>query len=484
MALSFDLRTWVDNVRERGLLREVRGADWNLEVGCLTDMNAKAKRYTLLFDEIRGYPPGYRILTGALLDASRVGLSLGFKQVGRDMELVKVLKERIEFASRHADQYSPLVKESGPLFENVRRGEDVDVLSFPVPKWFDLDGGRYIGTADAVITRDPDTDWVNVGTYRVMVHDERTLGILIEGPRHGRLHLQKWFERGKECPIAISFGHHPSLSIFAGIEVPQGVSEYNFLGAVVGERFPVVEGPITGLPLPATGEIVVEGHVVNELRREGPFGEYMGYYSGGATMSPIIRVEAVYFRDQPIMLGTTAGRPPYDYSYFRCPVRAALVWDALEKAGIPNVRGVWCHEAGYSRAFTVVSLKQSYGGHARQAGYVAAQARPGALGGRYVVVVDDDIDPSNLNEVIWAMCSRSDPATTLDIIRDTVGTHIDPMVQHEEGKDIREYTSSRAIVVAVRPYGRMLRGDFPPVVEPKEETKREVMRKWGDVLGA
>jgi len=171
------------------------------------------------------------------------------------------------------------------------------------------------------------------------------------------------------------------------------------------------------------------------------------------------------------------------YSYFRCPLRAALIWDVLEKSGIPNVNGVWCHEAGYSRAFTVVSVKQSYAGHARQTGYVAAQSRAGALGGRYVVVVDDDIDPSNLNDVIWAMCTRTDPSSTIDIIKDTVGTHIDPMVQHEPSKDIREYTSSRAIIIAVKPFSRLIRGDFPITVSPRADVKQEVLRKWGNILG-
>jgi UbiD family decarboxylase len=381
------------------------------------------------------------------------------------------------------DEFQPLYKSESPLFANVISGDSVNILELPVPKWFQNDGGRYIGTSDAVITTDPDTGWVNIGTYRIMVHDARTLGILIEGPRHGRMHLQKWFDRGKACPIAVSFGHHPSISIFAGIEVPQGVSEYNFLGAVVGERVPVVRGPVTGLPIPANSEVAIEGYIINEFRQEGPFGEYMGYYSGGATLSPIIKVEAIYFRNDPIMLGTASGKPPYDYSYFRCPLRAALIWDVLEKSGIPNVNGVWCHEAGYSRAFTVVSVKQSYAGHARQTGYVAAQSRAGALGGRYVVVVDDDIDPSNLNDVIWAMCTRTDPSSTIDIIKDTVGTHIDPMVQHEPSKDIREYTSSRAIIIAVKPFSRLIRGDFPITVSPRADVKQEVLRKWGNILG-
>lgn len=473
-----DLREWVESVRGLGLLKEIRGADWNLEIGAITDMNAKAGKHTLLFDAIKGHPEGHRVLTGALLDRTRVALSLGLPAPATDMDLVRNLRMKLNFALASAEKFPVQRVSEPPFLANVQKGNDIDLLSFPAPLWFEDDGGRYIGTADMVVTRDPDSGWVNVGTYRAMIQDRRTLGILMEGSRHGRFHMQKYFDKGQPCPVAISFGHHPALFLLSGTEVPQGLSEFNVAGAMTGEPYRVFEGPVTGLPIPADSELVIEGFLLDERHDEGPFGEFMGYYAGGVIKGPVIKVEALYHRDRPILLGTCAGRPPYDYSYFRCPMRSALIWDVLEKAGIPNVTGVWCHEAGYSRAFTVVSIKQAFAGHARQAAYVACQCRPGAFAGRYVVVVDDDIDPAQLNDVVWAMCSRSDPATGIEIIRESLGTPLDPIAARNADKRITEYTSSRALILACKPFGMQIRGEFPKVVEAGEELKARVWKEF------
>lgn len=477
-----DLRTFIDSIENQGFLRRVNGADWDLEIGAVTDKNSKKNKYTLLFDDIKGYPKGFRVLTGALLDARRVSTALGLDSNMNNMQLTSEIKARLKDAASNYSRYDPVVVKNPPVLENTDKGDKIDFFKFPVPKWFIQDGGRYIGTADAIITRDMDNGWVNVGTYRVMVKDKDHLTILMEASRHGRSHYEKYLKAGKPCPVALSFGHNPGINLFSANEVPEGVSEYNFLGAVRQKPMKVFEGPVTGLPIPADSEIVVEGYIEEELAEEGPLGEFMGYYAGGKMMNPIIRVEAVYYRNNPILLGTCAGKPPYDYSYFRCPTRAALIWNALESSGIPGINGVWCHEEGYSRAFTTVSIKQAFGGHAVMAGHIASQSRPGAVAGRYTVVVDEDIDPSNLNDVVWAMCSRNDPATGIDIIRNTMGTPLDPISKHEEGKDLLEYTSSRAVVIAVKPFDKIIKKTFPDVVQADEETDRKVSEKFSDIF--
>ena len=312
-----------------------------------------------------------------------------------------------------------------------------------------------------------------------MIND---LGIQISSGHHGRMHLTESLGKGEKLPIVISFGHHPLLFIVAGLEVPQGISEFNYAGALAQRRLNVIRGPVTGLPIPADSEIAIEGFVTGEMRDEGPFGEFMGYYAAGMEKRPVIKVEAVYYRDDPIVLGTAPGRPPFDYSYFRCPLRAGMIWDVLEKAGIPGIKGVWCHEAGYSRALTVISLKQSYAGHAKQAGYVASQCRPGGFAGRYTVVVDEDIDPTNLYDVIWAMCRRTDPATSIDVIRDTWNTPLDPMTEKTPGKLYEEYSGSKAIIFAIKPISRILRNTFPRVAESSPEIQEKIRAKWTNLF--
>ena len=123
-------------------------------------------------------------------------------------------------------------------------------------------------------------------------------------------------------------------------------------------------------------------------------------------------------------------------------------------------------------------MKQSYAGHARQAGFVACQSRTGVFGGRYVVVVDDDIDPSDLRDVTWAMCSRSDPATGIEIIRDSWGTPLDPLIERSPDTAIEECKSSRAIIFACRPFSRMFHRTFPGVVESSQEIRKKYGDKW------
>lgn len=126
-------------------------------------------------------------------------------------------------------------------------GDQVDLFKFPAPRYHEQDGGRYIGTASVTITKDPDSDWVNLGAYRVMVHDKNTLGFYISPGKQGRIHREKYFAAGQPCPVAISFGQDPLLFLIAGLAMPAGVCEYNIAGGVKGEPFEVVSGKVTGL---------------------------------------------------------------------------------------------------------------------------------------------------------------------------------------------------------------------------------------------
>ena len=176
-----------------------------------------------------------------------------------------------------------------------------------------------------------------------------------------------------------SFGHDPLLLMVAGTEVPNTISEYAYAGAMVGEKMRVVRGEVTGLPMPAGAEIVVEGWIrPDRVLHEGPFGEWTGYYSGSLRPVPTLDIERLYFRNNPIILGTPPGKPPNDYSYMRALLKSAMIQDELAKVGVRNVRGVWAHETGGGRLLVVVSIKQRFCGHSRQAGYIAAQCQAAA----------------------------------------------------------------------------------------------------------
>ena len=194
---------------------------------------------------------------------------------------------------------------------------------------------------------------------------------------------------------------------------------------------------------------------------------------------PRVEVKAVYHRDNPILCGAPPFRPPAETTLFRTCLRSYLLKEQLEKAGVPNVVATWFPEVSGSRLFACVAIKQSYPGHATQAGFVASQCSVGAFFGRYVVVVDEDIDVTNTDEVLWAMCTRSDPATSIQIIRRAWSTSVDPRL-HPEDREKGITLNSRAIIDATKPYEWKDR--FPPESTLTPEARMKAMEKWGFLL--
>ncbi|MET0499916.1 MAG: UbiD family decarboxylase, partial [Candidatus Binatia bacterium] len=314
-----------------------------------------------------------------------------------------------------------------------------------------------------------DDGWVNVGCYRVMVHDRSTLGMNISPGKHGRMHRTKYFERGKPCPVVACFGVDPLLHMIATRPEPYGKCEFDAVGGIKGEPVEIIEGELTGLPIPAYAEIAVEAEILpDQGREEGPFSEWTGYYASGEKMEPVIKVHRVYHRNEPIITASPEYRPTARAEHCYELLRAAYIRDQVEKAGVPEVKGV----ASYFRRFlTVISIKQRYPGHARQAGLVTSQCQGAAYLGRYVIVVDEDIDVYDINDVLWAMCSRADPVDATEILRRCWSGPLDPIIPKE-----RKGFSSRMIIDACRPFEWIK--DFPPAAEIEADYQKRLMAKW------
>ena len=469
-----DLRDWLVKVEALGELQAIDGADWNLEMGAIAEMVYHARPENppaLLFDKIKGYDKGFRVLSGMTNSPGRLGLTLGLGPCETAMEVVKGYRDRMKtFELREPNKLK-----TGAVLENVDRDGEVDLFKFPVPFLHELDGGRYIGTGDLVIMRDPEDDWVNLGTYRVMIHDKNTVGLWMSPGKHGRLIREKYFAEGKPCPVLISVGHDPLLFLSSGNEVDYGTSEFAHAGGHRGMPIDVVSSELHGLPMPANGEIVLEGEIVADQKLpEGPFGEWTGYYASSVREDPVVNVRRVYYRDDPILTMARPGRPPSDYSFSKCVVKSAMIWDEVEKAGLPGVKAVWCHEAGGGRLFNIISIKQAYPGHAKQAGLLAAGCHAGNYLGRFVVVVDEDIDPTNTFDLIWAIASRCDPDEDIDIIRKTWSGALDPR------KKVGDNFNSRGIIDACRPFDWI--DEFPAVAESSPELRQKTLKKWAHLL--
>jgi 4-hydroxy-3-polyprenylbenzoate decarboxylase len=473
-----DLRAWISRIESLGELQHVTGAHWDLEIGTISEINYRRKPpAALLFDNIVGYPAGYRVLTGSISNARRMAVTLGLDANLDTAALVQALRGKPRDWEASAPRFEPDAVKTGPILENVMKAGEVDLSTFPAPRWHEHDGGRYLGTGVAVVTTDPDSGRINVGAYRMMVQEDgRSASINAEAGKQGRAQYERWFAKAGKAPVLASFGHDPLLLMVAGTEVPNTISEYAYAGAMVGEKIQVIKGEVTGLPMPAGAEIVVEGWLrPDRLLREGPFGEWTGYYSGSHRPVPTMDIERVYFRNNPIILGTPPGKPPNDYSYMRALLKSSMIHDELAKIGVRDVRGVWAHEPGGGRLLIVVSIKQRFCGHARQAGYITAQCQAAAYMNRFVIVVDDDVDPMNLDEVMWAVSTRCEPAEDIEIMRKSWGSRVDPLLA-----DPTAPYNSRALIDACRPFEKA--DTFPRVAQSSPALVRQTVAKWKELF--
>jgi len=223
-----DLRSWLERVDAIGELQTVTGATAEEDIGMATELLGRTRpSKATIFDEIPGYKKGFRVLVNAMGSFPRVAVTLGLPIDAGAQELVRLWQERV---SKGIPQVPAEVVKDGPIFENVLRGDAVDCTIFPTPKWHELDGGRYLGTGSFDITRDPDDGWINLGTYRVMVHDKTRLGFYISPGKHGRQHRDKWFARGERMPVCIVVGADPASMYSASAPLPPGVDEFIFAG--------------------------------------------------------------------------------------------------------------------------------------------------------------------------------------------------------------------------------------------------------------
>ena len=469
-----DLRGFIKTVEELGECKEIEEADWDLEIGFITEWQARFfDSPLLLFDKIKGYEPGYRVVSNLYNTPKRTALALGLPLEGRGIELVRELRDKF----KEVKLVPPVEVENAPVKENIHLGDDVDLFMFPVPKWHKLDGGRYIGTGHAVIQRDPDDGWVNLGAYRVQAHDRSIATIHSNPGRHGTLIRQKYWDKGLSCPAAVATGLEPVLWAATTFDLPLGVSEYDYTGGFRGKAIEVTQGVTTDLPIPATAEIVLEGEILpNEVKDEGPFGEWAGYYVTGVLKEPVFKVNAILHRNNPIIHGAAPVFAPASANTLGHQLRrSALAWTELDRH-VPGVKGVWLLDYPGYCCMVIVSVEQKYHGHAKQAAMAIASLNPTSYLSRFIIIVDDDIDPSNMMEVLWALATRCDPETAIDVVRGLRGSAADTLLTPEM-RSRGEYSHSAALMLACKPYQWF--NQFPPSIASDSDDLKKTADKWG-----
>lgn len=462
-----DLREWIQKCEEVGELKRIKAeVDWDLELSHVAKLNEEQGGPALLFENVKGYKTP--VLTSACTTTRRLALIMGAPLNSTLVDLMKL------WVTKGKEKIPPRMVPTAPCKENILTGDQIDLTKFPVPKFYPMDGGRYFGTAVFVITKDPESEWVNMGTYRLQLLGKDILGTQFIKGKHADIMLKKYQSLGKPMPVAAVVGADPLLFLVGAARLSAFESEYDFAGAVRGEPIEVVKGETVDLPIPASAEIVVEGEVdPNAFHPEGPFGEYTGYYSGvGTDPRNFIRVKCVTHRNHPIFWATTVGRAVTDTHMTMALTYGATLWQQLVEMKIPGLKAVYCPPEGSGRMLAIISVKQMYPGHANQVLTAAISTEMGAYGLKTVIVVDDDIDPWDIPRVLYALSFRAQP-NRCEIIRRGRSTPLDPSLPI----DARDITG-RLLIDATIPYEWK---EKPIPIELDPDVVKRVRERWGEL---
>lgn len=435
MALT-DLREWIDLLEESGELKRVKAeVDWDEEIGAINREVSSQYGPALLFENIKDYRDKIcrRLFTNGTGTRQRVCRILGLSEDTSYRDLVTIFKERF------SNPVPPVKIEGGPVQQNILKGDEIDLHQFPVPKWNPLDGGRYIMTSASVVTKDPETGVINVGTYRGMISTKRTIGVLLATSQGWGKHYSKYKNRGEEMPVAVVLGWDPTLFIAAS--TPVNYPEYEMAGSLRGAPVELVKCQTSDLMVPAAAEIVLEGKISPDPKTfelEGPFGEYPGYYGGQKVPKHAIRVDCITYRNDPIFTGCLVGASPgrtSEVTSWTPATFSAVAWQYLEQAGVPNVLGVW---RGKWPEIIRVRIRKSYRGHAKQVAMALWGSSFANYAAKNVIVVDEDIDIFDGEAIEWALAYRVNAAMgDISFFPGTVGSMLDPSVPISERNSVK-----------------------------------------------
>ncbi|MGE0627460.1 MAG: UbiD family decarboxylase [Hyphomicrobiaceae bacterium] len=475
-----DLREWLERAESIGELVEVdKPVERDEEMSAISYLVAKQKPSpAVLFNKVAGFETGgigMRHLWNVLgPSVRRIAMTLEEHPDTPTVELIRRTKDKLKTRTPPRE----VSAREALFFENTLTGNDIDLTLLPIPRHWPRDGGRYAGTADCVITRDPETGYLNVGTYRMMVQGENTVGLYLSPGKDARLQIAKAWSQGKPLEVAACWGIDPLFMLVGSQSFPKNVSEYEYAGGIKGEPIPVVRGSVTDLLIPANAEIVIEGIInPNSMKAEGPFGEFTGYYGKPEDHCPLVEVKALHFRTNPVLTNALmADYPSCEQSGFFSIIRSAKIWDDFDKLGVPGIHGVYSHPAAAGGfGMVVVSLEQKYAGHISQALALAANVPGAAYFTKFVVAVDHDVDPTDTDQVIWAMSTRCSPIDDIDIQRNSWSTPLDPSKNPPE---TRPY-GSRVLINACKDHRYL--PNFSVRTTLREDMYQQVADRWQEL---
>ena len=456
----YDLRQFLSRLEEeKELIRIKKEVDRKWEVSAVMK---KARGMAVLCESVRG--SSIPIAGNLFGNIRKIELALGSTRE-------KLLDE---YQRRVSRPIPPRIVNHGPVKQQIFKGDALDLDTLPIPFINELDGGYYID-AGIVIIKDPEFGH-NLALHRIQVKGKRKSGILAGPSTHLHTYIRRAWERGKPLEIAVAIGCAPSLYIASQVTGPLDLDEYSIAGALSGKPVDVVRCETIDVEVPASAEIVLEGIIPpNTLESEGPFGEFHGYYTPGAsgatgpTQMPVIEYQAMTCRESPIFQMIMIGKPPTEGLYLRSLPHEADLYRIVKEV-IPEVKDVYFPPGGCGRFHAVVSIRKRTEGDGKLALAAMLASR---IGIKFGVVVDEDIDVRNPLDVEWAMATRS------QFDRDGVTINnaphvIDPSVVKRDGK-----TTAKFGIDATRP----IVTPYPDVCDVPRAMFEHVEKNWSEYLG-
>jgi 4-hydroxy-3-polyprenylbenzoate decarboxylase len=376
-----------------------------------------------------------RVAMGVTLEGRARATAADLREVGELLAFLKTpvpprgFGEALEMLplARTVMGMRPQVVSRAPCQEVVLKGDAIDLTRLPVQTCWPGEPAPLI-TWPLVVTKGPSEareDDFNLGIYRMQVLGKDRAIMRWLAHRGGAQHYRRWKAAGRPdaLPACAVIGADPGTILAAVTPVPDTLSEYQFAGLLRGAKAQLVPAKTQPLLVPAQAEIVIEGEVrLDETAPEGPYGDHTGYYNAVEDF-PVFRVTGITMRRDPIYLTTHTGRPPDEPSVLGEALNEVFV--PLLRAQFPEIVDFWLPPEGCSYRIAVISMKKAYPGHAKRVMMGAWSYLRQFMYTKWVIVVDEDIDPRDWKEVMWALSTRMDPARDITLIENTPIDYLD-----------------------------------------------------------
>ena len=432
-----DLRDFIEQLEKQGQLKRVTAEiDPYLEMTEICDRTLRRGGPALLFENPKGH--SIPVLGNLFGTAGRVALGMGEDSVAALREVGTLLASLKEPEAPHglkdAWQKLPLFKkvlDMAPRIvkkalcqENVIKSAEVDLAALPIQTCWPDDAGPLITWA-LVVTRGPDKPRQNMGIYRQQVIGRNRVIMRWLAHRGGALDYRDWCASnpGKPFPVSVALGADPATILAAVTPVPDTLSEYAFAGLLRGARTELVQCQTNELQVPASAEIILEGHIKpGEEADEGPFGDHTGYYNE-VERFPVFTIDRITHRDNPIYHSTYTGRPPDEPAILGVALNEVFV-PILQKQ-FPEITDFYLPPEGCSYRVACVSIKKQYPGHAKRVMFGIWSFLRQFMYTKFIIVTDADINVRDWKDVIWAISTRMDPARDCTLIENTPIDYLD-----------------------------------------------------------